>query len=205
MTQREIQTLKALQSWNRRRDERLARMERMGGVQKFFPDIPDYNDKEVPGGKQTPKRSHKKKPPKDDSLGDAHDTIGTLSLTYRQDPNGVWDYVVSTADGEILTKGGPYRDSPQCKRHARRQAHRYLAGIPLDTGKRRIAIMANKEEEFYEGPFRFKKDSRGEWRFSLLGENGEVMFQSEAYFNRGNARRGAKRIRERLLGDQEKK
>lgn len=53
-------------------------------------------------------------------------------------------------------------------------------------------------EKHGDGTVRYMKDSRGEWRYSILGENGEVMAQSEGYVSLRNAKRGVKRLAERL-------
>lgn len=58
--------------------------------------------------------------------------------------------------------------------------------------------MNERVEKNGDGVIRYLLDSRGEWRFSVVGANGEVMAQSEAYVSLRNAKRGAKRLAERL-------
>lgn len=63
------------------------------------------------------------------------------------------------------------------------------------------ANMNEHVEKHGNGTVRYIRDSRGEWRYSVLGENGEVMAQSEGYVSLRNAKRGAKRLADRLSED----
>lgn len=49
-------------------------------------------------------------------------------------------------------------------------------------------------EKIEGGTIRYIRDSRGDWRFSILINNGAVVLQSEAYAALRNARRGAQRL-----------
>lgn len=44
--------------------------------------------------------------------------------------------------------------------------------------------------------FEIYQDERSLWRFRLVGNNNEIVAQSEAYKSKSNARRAVKRIKE---------
>lgn len=206
MTERERLTEKALNTYMRQRRVRLERMERMGGIEKFFPDIPDFGDKEKPsrpsqlGNLKRPLEPRKRirpnrgndNPKKPIHL---HDARGDITMDYHQAEDGGWVYTIREK-GAILEVSRPYKALSNARRYARTIVDRRIKGME-PTFQKRVAGMSN-EDGFREGAVRYLKDSEGKWRFSIVGANGEVMAQSEAYAHLYNAKRGARKLVERL-------
>ena len=53
-------------------------------------------------------------------------------------------------------------------------------------------------ESFREGAVKYEKDSKGEWRFSIIARNGEPLDQSEGYTLLSDAKRGAEALKRAL-------
>ena len=202
MTERERQTAEALDSYMRQRRARLERWERMGGIEKFFPDIPDFGDKEREMEKKRyptvvpplpPGPARRSYSPRALILQDVR---GDITMKYEK-RDGLWVYRI-IKDGETLETSRGYKHLTNARRYARLLVERHQSGEELTSPRLRNLGMEERTNSFREGAVRYVKDSEGKWRYSIIGENGETMNQSEAYSSLYNAKRGAQDLIERL-------